>query len=134
MNTIAILAPSRHHMQGFLAVNPWINPGCAIYVESESDIVGCVGLVFAMRDWQLSPSIARPRAILERINSSNGLQLVVLENHYVPMAGTLTATRDVASDRVERPIEGWNQYDGKDGNGYQPIDRGGKVLPPPSSR
>lgn len=131
MKTIAILAPSRRHLMGFLAVNPWINPDHVVQVESEHDLVNRVGMVLALRGWENSPSIARPRAILEQINASDYLQLVVLEMVYVPMTTEpLKASKDVATDRIEIAV----QYDDRTVKGYQPIDRGGKVLPPPRSR
>lgn len=87
MKTIPILAPSRQHLHGFLAVNAWINPEHVVLVESVADIMNRVGLVLAMRDWQHSPSIVGPRTILEYIRSEPTLQLVAIENHYLPMLG-----------------------------------------------
>lgn len=111
MKHIPILTPSRNHLQGFLAVNPWIDPARVLRVESEQDLVNHVGLVLALRGWENSPSIARPRAILEQINASDYLQLVVLEMVYVPMtADPLTASKDVATDRIEIPVQSWNTH------------------------
>lgn len=84
MKNIPILAPSRLHLQSFLSGNPWINPEHVVRVESDHDLHGHGGLVLALPDWQHSPSIARPRAILEFINST-GMQLVVVSGVYAEL-------------------------------------------------
>lgn len=78
MKNIAIISPSRRDLEAYLLANPWINAGAVTPVTAPEDLHGHGGLVLALPGWQWSPSIARPRAILDLI-SAHGMQLVVLE-------------------------------------------------------
>ena len=78
MKRIAIIATSRRDLESYLLANPWINAEAVTPVTSTEDLHGHGGLVLALPGWQYSPSIARPRAILEFIGA-HGMQLVVLE-------------------------------------------------------
>lgn len=93
MKNIPILAPSRLHLLAFLAACPWINHEHVVAVESERDLHGHGGLVLAIPGWEHSPSIARPRDILEFINST-GMQLVVVSSIYAELAVSDRLTPD----------------------------------------
>lgn len=111
MKQIPIIAPSRVELAGFLEANPWLNAGAVVEIREAADLDGHTGLVLALPGWNCSPSIRDPRGMLASINAMP-VQLVVLE---------------YAAYSV-----GQNQYDGRNGNGYQPVSMigGGEAVPP----
>lgn len=78
MKYILIVAGSRIELNAFLEANPWINREAVISVREADDLRTRGGLVLALPGWEHSPSIRRPRELLEAI-TRQGMQLVVLE-------------------------------------------------------
>lgn len=96
MKNIAIISPSRRELEAYLLANPWINAGAVTTVTSSEDLHGYGGLVLALPGWESSPSIARPRALLEFM-AAHGMQLVVLEH----------AAYEITPQRVEGELPCW---------------------------
>lgn len=104
MKNILIIAGSQLELQAYVAANTWINSEAVVRVTKAEDLLGHAGLILALPGWQASPSIENPRRLMEFIGV-RGMQLVVLEQ----AAYVLPVTNDVATNRVEVPIEQWGR-------------------------
>lgn len=104
MKQIPIIAGSNLELQAYVAANTWINPEAVVRITKAEDLLGHHGLVLALPGWESSPSIQYQRRLMEFI-MVRGMQLVVLEQ----AAYQLVVTQDVATNRVELPIEQWGR-------------------------